>query len=82
MGDERMNISEARLRQFIQGIEQVNAEIAEKTEYRRDIFAEAKGEGYDVAVMKIIIAQRKKSPADLAEEEAVLETYKSALGMQ
>ena len=77
-----MNISEARLRQFIQSIEQVNAEIAEKTEYRRDIFAEAKGEGYDVAAMKTIIAQRKKNPADLAEEEAVLETYKSALGMQ
>ena len=77
-----MNISEARLRQFIQSIAQVHAALAEKTEYRRDIFAEAKGEGYDVAAMKTIIAQRKKNPADLAEEEAVLETYKSALGMQ
>ena len=43
--------------------------------------AEAKGRGYDTAVMRKIIAMRKRDKDDLAEEEAVVEMYKSALGM-
>jgi uncharacterized protein (UPF0335 family) len=43
--------------------------------------AEAKGRGYDTKVMKQVIALRKRKPDDIAEEEAVLEMYKTALGM-
>ena len=43
--------------------------------------AEAKGRGYDTKVMRKVIALRKRDAADLAEEEAVLDMYKEALGM-
>jgi len=43
--------------------------------------AEAKGRGYDTKVMRKVIAMRKRDAQDLAEEEAVLELYRSALGM-
>ena len=43
--------------------------------------AEAKGRGYDTKVMRKVIALRKRKPDEIAEEEAVLELYKSALGM-
>lgn len=76
-----MNITAARLRQFIESVEQVSAEIAEKTEFRSEIFAEARGEGYDIRALKALIAMRKQKPDDLAEFEAVLDVYKSAVGM-
>ena len=76
-----MNITAARLRQFIESVEQVNAEIAEKTEFRREIFSEAKAEGFDPRAMKAVISMRKQKPDDLAEFEAVLDVYKSAVGM-
>jgi uncharacterized protein (UPF0335 family) len=43
--------------------------------------AEAKGRGYDVKVLRKIMALRKREPAEISEEEAVLEIYKEALGM-
>lgn len=43
--------------------------------------AEAKGRGYDTKVMKKVIALRKRKADDIAEEDAILEMYKSALGM-
>jgi uncharacterized protein (UPF0335 family) len=43
--------------------------------------AEAKGRGYDTKVMRKVIALRKRSADDIAEEESILELYKSALGM-
>lgn len=46
-----------------------------------DLFAEAKGRGYDTKVMKKVIALRKRKADDVAEEEAILDIYKSALGM-
>jgi uncharacterized protein (UPF0335 family) len=44
--------------------------------------AEAKGRGYDTKVMKKVVALRKRKPDDIAEEDAIMEMYKSALGMQ
>ena len=52
---------------------------------KRDYFrflAEAKGRGYDTKVMRKVVALRKRKPDEIAEEEAVLEMYKAALGMQ
>jgi uncharacterized protein (UPF0335 family) len=43
--------------------------------------AEAKGRGYDTKVLRKIIAMRKRKPDEIAEEEAVMEVYKAALGM-
>ena len=43
--------------------------------------AEAKGRGYDVRVIKKIVALRKREPNDVSEEEAILQLYREALGM-
>lgn len=47
----------------------------------KDIYTEAKSVGYDPKIIRKLIALRKKDAATLAEEEALLDTYKSALGM-
>jgi uncharacterized protein (UPF0335 family) len=69
------------LRQFIERFEQLEAEKKDVADQQKELMAEAKGRGYDTRVMRKVIALRKRKPDELAEEEAVLEVYKSALGM-
>ena len=69
------------LRQFIERHERLEAEKKDIAEQQKEVMAEAKGRGYDTAVIRKIIAIRKREPDDIAEEEAVLEMYKEALGM-
>jgi uncharacterized protein (UPF0335 family) len=69
------------LRQFIERFEQLEAEKSDVAEQQKELMAEAKGRGYDTRVMRKVIAMRKRKPDELAEEEAVLELYKTALGM-
>lgn len=69
------------LRQFIERYEQLESEKADIAEQQKELMAEAKGRGYDTAVMRQVIALRKKKPDQVAEQEAVLEHYKAALGM-
>jgi uncharacterized protein (UPF0335 family) len=71
----------AELRQFIERFEQLEAEKADVAQQQKDLMAEAKGRGYDTRVMRKVIALRKRKPDEVAEEEAVLELYKQALGM-
>lgn len=69
------------LRQFVERAEQLSAERADLAEQESELFAEAKGCGYDTKVLRKVIALRKRKPDEIAEEEAVLEMYKAALGM-
>jgi uncharacterized protein (UPF0335 family) len=69
------------LRQFIERFEQLDAEKKDVADQQKELMAEAKGRGYDTRVLRKVIALRKRKPDELAEEEAVLELYKSALGM-
>ena len=69
------------LRQFIERFEQLDSEKKDVAEQQQELMAEAKGRGYDTKVMRKVIALRKRKPDELAEEEAVLEVYKAALGM-
>jgi uncharacterized protein (UPF0335 family) len=69
------------LRQFIERYEQLDAEKKDVSEQQKELMAEAKGRGYDTKVMRKVIALRKRSADDIAEEESILELYKSALGM-
>lgn len=69
------------LRQFIERFERLEQEKKDIMEHQKEVMAEAKGRGYDVKVMRKIIALRKRDENDIAEEEAVLEMYKEALGM-
>lgn len=69
------------LRQFIERYEQLDAERRDVMERQRELMAEAKGRGYDTKVMRKVMALRKRKPDEIAEEEAVLDLYKTALGM-
>ena len=69
------------IRQFIERYESLEAQKKDLAEEMKEVMAEAKGRGYDVKILKKIIAIRKRDKDDLAEEEAILELYKEALGM-
>lgn len=75
------SVTADELRQFIEQYEQLEAEKKGVTENQKELMQEAKSRGYDTKVMKKLIALRKRSADAIAEEEAVLEMYKAALGM-
>ena len=74
------NITEGELRQFVERIEQLNAEISDLTEDRKEVYTELKGRGYDAGVVRKLIAIRKRRADDVAEEEAILAMYRAAVG--
>lgn len=69
------------LRQFVERFERLDAEKKDLADQQKEVMAEAKGRGYDTRVLRKIVALRKRDSQDLAEEEAVLDMYKEALGM-
>lgn len=69
------------LRQLIERIERLDVEAKDIADQKKEVFAEAKGRGYDTKVMRKVLALRKRDRDDVAEEEAILEMYLSALGM-
>lgn len=79
--DAAYNVTADELRQFIEQFESLEAEKKDIAEQQKDIMSEAKARGYDTKVMKKIVALRKRDKDDVAEEEAILDIYKSALGM-
>lgn len=70
-----------QLRAFIERIERLNEEVKAINDDKKDVYAEAKGCGFDVKIMKKVIQIRKQSPHEREEEEAVLDLYLHALGM-
>jgi len=81
MRQQSYSVTGDELRQFIERIERLEAERQDAAEAQKEVYAEAKGRGYDVPVLRKVVALRKRQPDDIAEEEAVLELYKQALGM-
>jgi uncharacterized protein (UPF0335 family) len=81
MNDTAYNVTADELRQFIERYERLEAEVKDIKDSQKEVMAEAKGRGYDTKVMRKVIALRKRNRDDIAEEEAVLEMYMSALGM-
>ena len=73
-------VAGAQLRQFIERIERLAAEKQDAADAQKEVYAEAKGAGYDTAVLRKVVARRKRSRDDLAEEEALMEMYEAALG--
>lgn len=71
-----------QLRQLIERIENIDAEILGLLDDRNDVYQEAKATGYSKKAMRDIIARRKKDPNALQEEQAILDTYLTALGME
>ena len=79
--DQPTNVAGEELRQFVERFERLEAEKKDIADAQKEVMAEAKGRGYDTKVLRKIIAIRKRDANDLAEEEAVLDMYKAALGM-
>lgn len=73
--------AQKELRRLIEGVERIESERKELASDVKDLFAEAKGKGFDVKIMRKILALRKKSDADRAEEQAILDVYLHALNM-
>ncbi len=81
VSDAAYAVSADELRQFIERYEHLEAEKKDIADQQKEVMAEAKGRGYDTKVMRKVIALRKRQPDDIAEEEAMLDIYKAALGM-
>lgn len=71
-----------KLRSFVARIENMQDQIDLARLNLKEVYDEAKGRGYDVKTLRRIISIRKKDPAVLAEQYAVLELYGAALGME
>ena len=74
-------VAAGELRAFIERIERLDAEKKDLADQQKEVFAEAKGRGYDTRIIRKVISLRKKDPAEISEEEAILDLYKQALGM-
>jgi uncharacterized protein (UPF0335 family) len=74
-------VSKDQIRSIIERIESVEETIKSFSDDKRDIYAEAKGNGYDVKALRTIVRMRKQDPNDRSEQETILETYMNALGM-
>jgi uncharacterized protein (UPF0335 family) len=79
--DIQSNATGEEIRQFIERFEHLEAEKKDIADQMKEVMAEAKGRGYDTKILRKVIALRKRDKDDIAEEEAVLEMYKAALGM-
>lgn len=75
------NIAGDQLRSFIERIERLEEDKATVLDDIRDVFAEAKGNGYDAKTMRKVIKLRKMKPQERNEEEHMLDIYMRALGM-
>jgi uncharacterized protein (UPF0335 family) len=79
--DQTYSVAADELRAFIERYERLEAEKKDIVDAQKEVMAEAKGRGYDTKVLRKVISLRKRDKDDIAEEEAVLEMYKAALGM-
>ncbi len=79
--DAAYRVTTNELRSFIERFERLDAEKKDLADQQKELMAEAKARGYDPKVMRKVIALRKRDKDDIAEEEAVFEMYKEALGM-
>ncbi len=69
------------LRQFVERFERLEIEKKDISDQQKEVMAEAKSRGYDTRIMRKIVSLRKRNLEDVAEEEAILSMYKTALGM-
>ena len=76
------SVAQNQLRAFIERIERMEEEKKAISDDIKEIYAEAKGNGFDTKVLRQIIRIRKQDHAERMEQEALLDLYMSALGMQ
>src|SRR5215207_8399469 len=74
-----VGIAGDRIRSFVERIEQVETELKDLNEAKKEIFSEAKGEGFDVKVLKEIIKLRKQDQEERDEHDTLLDVYMRAM---
>ena len=74
-------VAAGQLRSFVERIERLEEEKKGIADDIRDVYAEAKGNGFDTKILRRVISLRKKDSAERQEEEAILDLYLHALGM-
>jgi uncharacterized protein (UPF0335 family) len=72
--------AQAQVKTIIERVERIAAEEADLREAKKEIYAEAKGNGYDIKALKKVVRLRKIDRAKRQEEEAILDVYMSAIG--
>jgi uncharacterized protein (UPF0335 family) len=77
--DRAYSVTAAELRAFIERYERLDAEKRDIADQQKEVMAEAKGRGYSVKAIRALIAERRRDPDDLAEEQAILEMYREAV---
>ena len=75
------SVAKDQLKSIIERVERLEEDKAAIGSDIKDVYAEAKGNGYDVKALRRIVSLRKQDPDKRAEQEAILDTYLHALGM-
>ena len=75
------NVSAERLRSIVERIERLEEERKALSGDIKDVFSEAKSAGFDVKVIRQLIRVRRQEPAEVEEQETLLDVYRKALGM-
>jgi uncharacterized protein (UPF0335 family) len=75
-------VAAGQLKAFIERVERLEEEKKTISDDIKDVYAEMKGTGFDTKAVRTIIRLRKKDQAERQEEEAILDLYKAALGME
>ena len=70
-----------QLKAFVERIERLEEEKKTISDDIRDVYAESKGSGFDVKALRAVIRLRKQEPAEVEEQETLLDVYRRALGM-
>ena len=74
-----VTIPGGKIRAFVERIENLDTELLELNEQKKEVFAEAKGEGFDVKILKEIIKLRKQDQEERDEREGLLDLYMRAM---
>jgi uncharacterized protein (UPF0335 family) len=74
-----VSIPGGKIRSFVERVENIDGELAELNEQKKEVFAEAKGEGFDVKILKEIIKLRKQDQDERDEHESLLDLYMRAM---
>ena len=75
------SVNKDQVRSIVERVERLEEEKAVLVSDIKDVFTEAKGNGYDVKALRTIVRMRKQDPNDRAEQETILEIYMHAMGM-
>lgn len=80
--ENSQTVAAGQLRAFIERIERLEEEKKTIADDIKEVYAEAKGTGFEVAAIRQLIRLRKQDPSERQEAEAILDLYKAALGME